>query len=208
MTRRTFLALAPGSFLARGRAVSTPVVVPVRVIVDGKVNWRPQSLRRFWYGIWPEAVRDFASSGIILAAAAGTGDVGRPPGREPVVSGLDPFSLNLVVTNRIPMEWDSGRGICGVTLRYRGYHLCMIALSRAHGNQIPYVSTNTCVHEMLHAFLHDIFESRPGTVSGQYREFRVDACATRLWLLGGASGIRESARKYVSRLRAEAVPRT
>lgn len=209
MTRREFLAIVPAAALVVRRSLpAAPVTVPVRMIVDGKVNWRPESLQYFWWKIWPEAVRDFASCGIRLQAAEGHGDVGRPPGREPVVSGLDPYALNMVITNRIPMEWDGGRGLSGVTLLYRGYHLCVIALSRAHPNRIPFLSLNTCVHEMLHALLLDIFDFHPSILDGQWREFRVDACATRIWMAGGTAAIRESARTYVKRLRAEAIPRT
>ncbi len=139
MTRREFLSIWPAALAARAGSIA-PVIVPVRVIVDAQVDWHLELLRRFWWRIWPDAVRSFGRCGIQLQAAEGHGDVARPPGREPVVSGLDPHSLNLVLTNRIPMQWDSGRDLSGVTLRYRGYHLCMLALSRAHGNQIPFLS--------------------------------------------------------------------
>jgi hypothetical protein len=205
VTRREFLSIWPSALAARVGPIA-PVIVPVRAIVDTRVNWHLDLLRRFWWRIWPDAVRSFGRCGIQLQATEGHGDVARPPGREPIVSGLDPHSLNLVLTNRIPMEWDSGRDLSGVTLRYWGYHLCMLALSRAHGNQIPYLSVNTCVHEMLHALLFDIFESRPSALAGQWREFRVDACATRLWLCHSGGALRESARRYAERLRAETIP--
>jgi hypothetical protein len=103
----------------------------------------------------------------------------------------------VVVTNQIPMTWDAGRSLCGVTTLYRGYHLCMIALDHAHLDEIPLVATNTCVHEMLHAMLFDIFEHRPRGVHGQLRELRVDGYATRLWLLHDGAALRESAAAYV-----------
>ena len=63
----------------------------------------------------------------------------------------------------------------GVTLIYRGHHICMVALNWAHGHQIPILSVNTCLHELLHALLHDIFESRPKNWTGNAREIRIDA---------------------------------
>lgn len=208
MTRRQFLSILPASLISIRTPAATPVTVPVRVIIDGKVYWRRQSLEGFWWGMWPEAVRTLATCGVRLQAVAGTGEIARPPYREPIISGLDPAALNIVVTNRIPMQWDSGRGLGGVTLRYRGCHVCMIALAHAHENQVPWLSLNTVLHEVLHALLLDIFQERPDGLSGQIREFRVDACATSLWLFHSGAAIRESARRYVERLKAEAIPRT
>ncbi len=98
------------------------------------------------------------------------------------------------------MQWDQGRALCGVTLRYRGYHLCVIALDRAHGFQLPLLSVNTCTHELLHVLLLDIFEDRPEGLAGQAREFRIDWYATRLWLFHDGAAIRGMTRNYLSRL--------
>jgi hypothetical protein len=81
----------------------------------------------------------------------------------------------------------------------------MVALRHAHGNQIPFLSVNTCVHELLHALMGDIFEGRPTGVCGQAREFRVDCYATRLWLWHDGGAIRRAAKNYVERLRTEPV---
>src|SRR5262249_42249412 len=87
-----------------------------------------------------------------------------------------------------------------------GYHLCLIALRYAHGNQVPFLSVNTCLHEILHALMQDIFVSRPRWFETAGREYRIDACATALWLFGDGAGIRQSARHYVSRLSATRLP--
>src|SRR6266481_4386871 len=206
MTRREFFSLAAAAVVP---AISqTPLIVPVHLIMDGRVKWRPNQLRRFWSSMWPEAVRDFGRCGIRLESTLRTGEVERPPGREPVVTGLDPGAINLIVTNQIPMEWDSGRALSGVAMRYRGYDLCMVALSHAHGNQIPVLSVNTCVHEILHVLLHDTFERRPQGVPGQAREFRIDWYATRMWLFHDGAAIRKAAQSYVERLRSDFTPRT
>ncbi len=206
MTRREFFSLAAAAVVP---AISqTPLIVPVHLIMDGRVKWRPNQLRRFWSSMWPEAVRDFGRCGIRLESTLRTGEVERPPGREPIVTGLDPGAINLIVTNQIPMEWDSGRALSGVAMRYRGYDLCMVALSHAHGNQIPVLSVNTCVHEILHVLLHDTFERRPQGVPGQAREFRIDWYATRMWLFHDGAAIRKAAQSYVERLRSDFTPRT
>jgi hypothetical protein len=197
ISRREFFALATA--FARTPAPA-PLVIPVRIVIDTKANWTSRQIGRFWSSIWPEAVADFARGGVRLESTTGTGQVERPPFRQPVISGLERGALNLVVTDRIPTEWDNGRALAGVTVLYRGYHMCMIALAEAHGNQIPFLSVNTCVHEILHALLHDIFEARPGGVHGQARELRIDSYATCLWLFHIGAGIRESARTYLELL--------
>ena len=205
MTRREFLS----GFLFAAAAQPQPrdsITVPVHLILDGKVSWTPQQALRFWGYLWPEAVRTFAASGIRFDLTRGEGDVMRPPGREPVITGLVSGALNVVATNRVPMQWDSARGLSGVTMIYRGYHLSMIAVNRAQTNRVPFLSVNTCVHEMLHALLLDIFEKRPSGFAGQAREFRVDACATRLWLWHDDGTGRKAAREYVERLRRSTKP--
>lgn len=119
------------------------------------------------------------------------------------MTGLERDAINLVVTDRLPLEWDLGRALSGVTTLYRGYHLCMLAWAFSHVNQIPFFSVNTCVHEMLHALMLDIYESRPKGVPGWARESRIDYYATRLWLLRDGVAIRQSAERYMERLRAD-----
>jgi hypothetical protein len=204
MTRRGFLLAASVPGLAIGRQEAT-LSVPVRYILDKEVKWRPGQVERFRATIWSQTVRDLLRCGVRLAAVSVDGGVWRPAHRQPMITGLDRGAINLVLTNEIPLEWDHGRALCGVTTLYRGYHLCMIAVNRAHGHQLPFVSVNTCLHELLHALLHDIFELRPRGLPGAAREFRVDYYATQLWLFRGGDAIREAARSYVRRWRAEAV---
>ncbi len=61
---------------------------------------------------------------------------------------------------------------------------------------------NTCLHEILHALLGDIFERRPPGWKGNLREVSVDVCATRMWLFGDRGAIRDAARSYLQRLSA------
>src|SRR4030095_9446589 len=109
---------------------------------------------------------------------------------------------NLVLTDHVPMYWDRGKGLRGVTTLVDGYHVCLVALQYAHGHQIPFVAVNTCVHELLHALLQDIFVSRAKWYQAGRREFRVDWCATRLWLFHDGGAGRKSAQAYLDRLRA------
>ncbi|MBN9663330.1 MAG: hypothetical protein J0H49_34340 [Acidobacteria bacterium] len=202
MTRRSFCALAPAVLAA----APAPVVVPVSLVLDSKAKLTPEVKQAFWSSLWPQAVRDFAAGGIRLDCRTVAGEVLRPPGRQPVVSGLDPARLNVVLTGTVPMEWDSGRSLSGMTLRYRGRHLCMVSLYRAHGHLIPLVSVNTCVHEILHALMLDIFEQNPQGIAGAGRELRIDYLATRLWLFHDGAEIRNSAQVYVRKLRSDSEP--
>ena len=200
MTRRAFFSLA--AVAARGS--SAPLIVPVHVLIDTSVNLPAAQIQRFWSGVWSEAVRDFGRAGIRFQVVTKDGKIWRPPNRQPVIGGLDRGVVNLVLTDQIPVEWDNGRLLSGVTTLYRGFHVCMIALNCAHGDQVPFLSLNTCVHELLHALLQDIFTYRPGGAVGQWREFRVDAYATRLWLFHDGAAVRASAQSYVARLGSEA----
>lgn len=205
MTRRRLIATAvPATALPL--ASTEPLIIPVHHVLDGRAKWARGQLARFWSSIWPEAVRDFERCGIRLESRVKQGEVRLSASGKPLFTGLDFRVLNFVITDRIPMDWDRGRGLTGVTTRYQGYHLCVAALHYAHGHQIPLLSVNTCVHELLHALLHDIFESRPKGYRGEARELLIDWYATRLWLFHEGPEIRKAAQAYVERLRSELNP--
>lgn len=199
MTRRDLFLTAFAALPAE--ASESPLIVPVRHIIDTRIRFRTKDFARYWSLIWPEAVRDFARCGIRLQSSVTFGEIRRSPGGQPIFIGLEYGVINFVMTDLIPLAWDSGRGITGITTLYRGYHLCVIALRRAHGHQIPFLSVNTCVHELLHALLHDIFESRPRGFFGATRELRIDLYATDLWLLHRGRDIRRQAEAYLARLK-------
>jgi len=169
--------------------------------MDARAQCPPEQFHHFWSGIWPEAVRDFSGGGIELQTTDGPGEVRRSPGDKPIFIGLRRGVVNLVLTDHVPGDWDKGRALAGVTTIHEGYHVCMVALRYAHGNQIPFLSVNTCVHELLHALLQDVFVSRPKWFQTGGREFRIDWYATCLWLFHDGAAIRKSARAYLSRLR-------
>jgi hypothetical protein len=205
MTRRAFVwttAIAAGAVSAGQSAVT----VPVHRIVDARARCTPEELRRFWWSIWPEAVRNFHSGGIELKTSDGTGEIRRTAADRPIFTGLERAALNLVLTDYLPLYWDGGRAIAGVTTIYEGCHLCLLSLRYAHGNQVPFFSVNTCVHEILHALMQDIFVSRPRWYETAGREGRIDSYATALWLFGDGGAIRRSAREYARRLSAVHLP--
>ena len=76
MTRRQFL-LAAGT----AAAGADKLVVPVRLILDAQVKWKPYEAEWFRSRLWAEAVRDLTACGIRLQTAQGTGEVARPPFR-------------------------------------------------------------------------------------------------------------------------------
>jgi hypothetical protein len=200
MTRRRFVRIAAAAPVAAVPS-ETPLIVPIHRVLDRRAQCTPEQHRLLSASIWPEAVRDFNSCGIQLKTTDVTGEIKRTAGDRPIFIGVERHVLNLVVTDHIPMPWDRGRALAGVTTLYDGYHLCLIALSHAHGHQVPFISVNTCVHELLHAFLQDIFVSRPKWFQTGGREFRIDSCATGLWLFHDGAAIRKSAQAYLDRLR-------
>ena len=197
VTRRHFLWTAAALAPAPQR-----LQIPVHRIMDSRARCTPQQLHEFWHSLWPEAVRDFARGGIALETTDSLGEVRRSPGDKPIFVGLRRGVVNLVLTDHIPMKWDAGRSSAGVTTIYDGYHICLIAVPNAHGDQAPVLSVNTCVHELLHALLQDVFVTHPTWYQSGEREFRIDWYATRLWLFHDGAAVRQSAQAYLARLRA------
>ena len=202
MTRRDFICkAASGAVSSTQAAAQVRLQVPVHRIMDARARCTPEQYRDFWTGIWPEAVREFSRAGIELQTSDGPGEVRRTPGDRPDFVGLRRSVINLVLSDHIPMKWDLGRALAGVTALHNGYHVCMIALRYAHGNQVPYLSVNTCVHELLHALLQDIFVTGPKWYQSRERELRTDWCATNLWLFHDSAAVRNSTQAYLARLR-------
>jgi hypothetical protein len=197
MTRRQFVSTA--AVILSNSPV--PLIIPLHRVMDSRGKCTPQQISRFSSSIWPEAVRDFERCGIQFQLSEGTGEVRRSPGGRPVFIGLEHGAINLVITNHILQNWDQGRGVTGVSTHYDGYDISMIALDYAHGHQIPFLAVNTCVHELLHVLLEDIFEIHPKGLPGYEREFRIDSYATRLWLFHDGAAIRKSAEAYMVRVR-------
>ena len=110
------------------------------------------------------------------------------------------------MTHHIPLAWDQGRGLAGVSTLYNGHHLCVIALNHAHGHEVPFLSVNTCVHELLHVLLQDIHAGDPTRLRRAENEFRIDWHATMLWLFRDGDTIREAAQAYLERFPAGRAP--
>jgi hypothetical protein len=198
MTRREFVSTAAAVVFSRSPA---PLIVPLHRVMDARAKCTLEQVSHFSSSIWPEAVRDFQRCGIQFQVSQVTGEVRRSPGGRPVFIGLEQRAINLVITDHILQNWDQGKGVTGVSTHYDGYDICMIALDYAHGHQIPFLAVNTCVHELLHVLLMDIFEIHPKGLPGYEREFRIDWYATRLWLFHDGVAIRKSAEAYIERLR-------
>ncbi len=199
MTRRDLLWNATFAAAAAPRTKS-PVAVPVHRVMDKRAQCTPGELRRFWFGIWPEAVRVFNRGGIALKCTDAQGEIRRSPGGRPVFVGLERRAVNLVLTDYVPMHWDNARSLAGATTLHEGHCICLLALKHAHGNRIPFLAVNTCVHELLHALLQDVFVHRPTWFRSGEREFRVNWYGTRLWLFHDGAAIQKSAEVFLSRL--------
>jgi hypothetical protein len=197
--RRDFLcsvAAAGASLPAR-----TPLVVPIRRIMDRRATCTADEYHRFWGNVWPECFRTFAQCGIQLQTSDATGEIKLSPAGRPNFEGTERGVINLILTDRLPADWDNARSLAGATTVHEGYHLSVIALKYAHGNRIPYLSLNTCVHELLHALLQDVFVSNPKWYQSGSREFRDDCYCTEMWLFHEGTAVRRSAQAYLARLR-------
>jgi hypothetical protein len=125
--------------------------------MDIRTKCTPEQLNHFWWRVWPEAVRSFSHAGIQFQCTDVKGEIKISPGDRPIFVGLERGFINLMLTDRLPMAWDKARSLAGMTTLYEGYHLSVIAIGYAHGYQVPFLSTNTCVHELLHLLLQDVF---------------------------------------------------
>jgi len=201
MNRRTFLgALTPAIW----RTADSPALkLPLYRVFDSRLH-DERHLHHFRSTVWSEAVRDFARGGIALEATDGPGEVKFTAADRPILNGLRRGTLNIMITGTVPMFWDAGRSVAGLTTIYEGYHVCVIAARYAHGDQAPYLSVNTCVHEMLHALMLDVFRKPPSWYQAGGRDFRIDWYATRMWLFHEGAAVQASARTYLERLRASA----
>ena len=193
MTRRSFLQTAA----AKAPAV---VTVPLRRVTDARAKCTPKQWQHWWNAIWPEAVHDFQRGGIRFQVTDAQGEIKRTASDRPIFTGLARGTVNLVITDHVPLDYGA---TAGVTTRWDGYDLCVIALYNAHANQVPYFSVNTCVHELLHLLLQDVYLNRPKRYQTGEHETRIDWYATRLWLFGEGGAIRTSAAAYLKRLSAE-----
>lgn len=191
MTRRTFCSLAGGVLLLRA---SAPHVLPLRMVWDRRVSVSGQRRRAFLGRVWNEAVVDFRRAGIQIAVREVDGEIRLSPAGRPLITGLEHSSINVLLTDRVPSAWDGGRALHGVSTRYEGCDLCLIAVAYAHPHRIPFLSVNTCVHELLHVLLQDVSEPRPPGLHGEMRELRIDWYATRLWLFAGGGDLVERIR--------------
>ncbi|MEO8597679.1 MAG: hypothetical protein ABI759_30445 [Candidatus Solibacter sp.] len=192
LTRRNLL------WSVAAAAAPVALTVPLRRVIDGRAQCTGAQWDTWWHRIWPEAVRMFARGGIRFQVADARGEIKRTASSRPLFTGLERGWINLMITDRVPLDYG---GVSGVTTRGEGYDLCVIALSEAHANQAPYFSVNTCVHELLHLLLQDALLRKPKWYQTGEREMRIDWYATQLWLFGDASEIRRSAEVYLRGLR-------
>jgi len=199
MTRRHFVGFAMAVVTPGAQG---PVVLPVHRVVDSNAPSSRANQDRFWWKIWPEAVRDFNRAGVQLQTTDATGEMRHTAGGRPIFIGLERGAINLVLTDHIPPLWDNARALAGMSVLVGGYPVCLIALRFAHGHQIPFFSTNVCLHEILHVIFQDIYIPKPKWYVEHDYEIRNDSYATRLWLFHDGTTIRRAAQAFAEKLRA------
>jgi len=201
MTRRK--AIGGAILVASGPAsgATAHLEIPLVRISDKYARSNPAKRAQFLTEIWKEAEQVFAKAGISLRTIDRIGEVLQYPSGRPRFRCLERGIINIVLADCVPLDWDKGRSLAGVSALYEGFCVCVVSLNEAHGNQIPFISVNTVVHELLHVLLQDVFRDRTSVFHGQSSEARVDLHATRLWLFGSDETVRESARVCLERLR-------
>jgi hypothetical protein len=199
------LALPEEAPLALSAAPGARLTVPVHRIVDARAGLTNDRMQHLWTKLWNEAAQDFRQGGIDLDVSDGAGEIGHTAADNPIFKGLRGRAINVVVTDMLPMYWDQSRALAGMSTIHDGYHLCVIALRYAHGNQVAFLSTNTCLHEMLHVLLMDIYLKAPKWYQISGREARVDYYATRLWIFHDGKEARKSTEAYLRRLQTSRV---
>lgn len=200
MTRRA--AIGASALLSAGPAIASEahLEIPLLRITDKHAHSGVARRTQFLTGIWKEAEQVFARGGIVLRPIDRTGEALQYPSGRPLFRCLDRSMINVVLTDRVPLDWDKGRSLAGVSTLYEGFCLSVLSIEEAHGNEIPFLSVNTVVHELLHVLLQDVFRDRTSVIHGQSAEARVDLHATRLWLFGGDETVRQSAKSCLDRL--------
>lgn len=200
MKRRELILAAAAAQAARASG-GLLAAVPVHRISDAHARCGKEHFDRFWAEIWPEAVRDLGRGGIRLETTDEKGEVKRSPGGLPLFKGLRRGVINLVLTAYVPEHWDRGRASAGVSTLHQGFCICLIALRYAHPHRVHYLAANTCVHELMHALLGDVFVNQPPWHRQAFSEARADAYATRLHLAGAGPDLRAAATGLLGKLR-------
>jgi hypothetical protein len=200
LTRRQFLG-TPLAAPVIGCCSTSLIEVPVLRLLDKNAALSSTEIQAFYDTVWDEAARLFQSCEVALRTIEKVGEIRRYPSGRPRFLGLERNMMNVVLTETVPLAWDNGRSLCGLTTIYEGYHLSVLALRNAYPNRLPILAVNTVVHEMLHVLRGDIFVRRAGFLNGADREAAVDWQATQLWLVGGLRGLKEWANRYVQALR-------
>jgi len=200
MTRRDLIQVAALWASTPDAPAPSPLEIPLHRVTDKHARSTPEQRRNFFADVWHPAIRCFARGGITFRISDSEGEVLKHPSGRPSFRALQRGVINVVLTDRIPVDWDMGRSPGGASAIYEGFCVCVLSFEEAHGNQIPFLSVNTFVHELLHILLQDVFTSPTGTVNGVTHEGLVDLYATRLWLFGEGEALRHSARLALTRL--------
>ncbi len=108
-----------------------------------------------------------ARGGVSLRVTDRVGAVLKHPSGKPRFGGLERGVINLVLADRVPLDWDNGRSAAGAATIYEGYCVCVISMVEAHGNQAPFFGVNTVAHELRHVLMGDVFEGGGGVVRAE-----------------------------------------
>src|SRR5258708_5391571 len=85
-------------------APETHLEITIRRVMDKYARSSPAQIRSFLSAVWNEAVRDFARGSITLRIVESEGEVLRHPSGRPSFKCLDRSMINVVLTDRVPVD--------------------------------------------------------------------------------------------------------
>src|SRR4051794_17225086 len=117
MTRRDILQAAALLATPSGPQLE----IPVHRMLDKNARCSPVQVKTFLSSVWNEAVHNFAQGSIALRVTESNGEVQKYPSGKPRFRCLQREMINVVLTDRIPLDWDKGRSLPGISTLYEGF---------------------------------------------------------------------------------------
>jgi hypothetical protein len=148
--------------------------LPIVVHIDRRGSQiRTTHVRWFWECLLREAEHDLIHAGVRITSTVGQGWIERGD-IDAFFHGVQPEAINVYVTHWIPLCWDLGRGLCGLSGLAGATEVIVVSAENAHRHIVPYLATNTLAHEIGHVLRGDLRLRNPGGWEEQQRELSLD----------------------------------
>jgi hypothetical protein len=127
----------------------------------------------------PEALLDLTKAGVAPIVRWGGGWIERKEA-DALFHGVVPKAVNVFVTPWVPLCWDKGMGLCGLSGIAAGTDTVIVSTANAHRHLVPYLATNTLLHEFGHVLRGDLHRKNTNGWGEQMDELAVDRTVTHL----------------------------